>query len=103
MAEIDFILADELEVYPLEVKAGASAHKKSLLSYKEKYHPQLLLRATLMNLKQDGIVCNYPLYLTERIPIKDVKFDKAKSASTKNLNNRTIGAGSGRKKRCGIP
>lgn len=69
IAEIDFILADELDVYPLEVKAGTSAHKKSLLSYNEKYHPKLLLRATLMNLKQDGIVSNYPLYLTERIPI----------------------------------
>ncbi len=62
-AEVDFVLPVDLNVYPLEVRAGTTARKKSLLVYAEKYHPELLLRATLMNLKQDGNVCNYPLYL----------------------------------------
>lgn len=68
-AEVDFVLQHELDIYPLEVKAGISAHKKSLLSYHEKYQPKILSRATLMNLKKDGEVCNYPLYLVERFPL----------------------------------
>lgn len=66
-AEIDFILSHESEIYPLEVKAGASAHKKSLLSYAAKYQAKTLLRATLMNLEKNGMVCNYPLYLVGMI------------------------------------
>jgi predicted AAA+ superfamily ATPase len=69
MAEVDFVLPYELNVYPLEVKAGTSTRKKSLLVYMEKYHPKIISRATLMNLKQDGITCNYPLYLISRFPI----------------------------------
>lgn len=68
-AEIDFVLPYELEIYPLEVKAGGSTHKKSLLIYGEKHHPKFLARTTLMNLKRDGIICNYPLYLVGLFPL----------------------------------
>jgi hypothetical protein len=68
IAEVDFVLQHELEIYALEVKASMSAHKKSLLVYDEKYHPQTLSRATLMNLKKDGKICNYPLYLVSLFP-----------------------------------
>jgi uncharacterized protein len=67
-AELDFVLPFDLDILPLEVKAGISAHKKSLLVYAQKYQPKLLYRATLMNLKCDGNVCNYPLYLINRFP-----------------------------------
>ena len=62
-AEVDFLLETDHEIYPLEVKAGVSSKKKSLLVYGEKYKPPKLARATLMNLKQDGMIYNYPLYL----------------------------------------
>jgi predicted AAA+ superfamily ATPase len=68
-AEVDFLFESDGYVYPLEVKSGSSTKKKSLLVYQEKYHPPVLSRATLMNLKKDGNVCNYPLYLASRIPI----------------------------------
>jgi hypothetical protein len=68
-AEVDFVLPHELDIYPLEVKSGISGHKKSLLVYDKKYHPKVLSRANLMNLKQDGSVCNYPLYLVSLFPI----------------------------------
>ena len=62
-AEVDFILQQEELIYPLEVKSGMSNHKKSLLSYRGKYQPSLLLRASPKNLdKQDGFI-NLPLYL----------------------------------------
>ena len=68
-AEIDFLLEKEQEIYPLEVKAGASQKKKSLLVYQEKYTPSRLIRSTTMNLKHDGAIYNYPLYLICRFPL----------------------------------
>lgn len=62
-AEVDFIVERQGEILPLEVKSNTSDKKKSLLSYDNKYHPSVLLRTSLMNLKHDGKVSNYPLYL----------------------------------------
>lgn len=70
MAEVDFLIEDNHEIYPLEVKAGVSQKKKSLLVYNQKYSPSKLLRASAMNLKHDGELYNYPLYLISRIPFK---------------------------------
>ncbi len=69
LAEVDFLLEEEHEIYPLEVKAGSSQKKKSLLVYSEKYSPSKLVRATTMNLKHDGDVYNYPLYLISQFPL----------------------------------
>ncbi|TAK72694.1 MAG: DUF4143 domain-containing protein, partial [Gammaproteobacteria bacterium] len=66
MAEVDFIIEHELEIFPLEVKSGMSRKKKSLRVYGDKYQPKWLLRASLMNLRKDGDVCNFPLYLVSQ-------------------------------------
>lgn len=66
IAEVDFIIEKDLDVYPMEVKSGTSTRKKSLLVYDEKYSPKCLLRCSSMNLKKDGKVCNIPLYLISR-------------------------------------
>lgn len=68
-AEIDFLLEEEHEIVPLEVKSGASQKKKSLLVYQQKYTPSKLVRATTFNLKHDGEIYNYPLYLICRFPL----------------------------------
>ncbi len=65
-AEVDFLLEGEHEIYPLEVKSGETSRKKSLLIYGKKYSPEFLSRTTPMNLKKDGNICNYPLYLISR-------------------------------------
>jgi uncharacterized protein len=70
LAEVDFVIPYELDIYPLEVKAGTSSRKKSLLVYNEKYHPKNISRATLMNLRRDGEIYNYPLYLVGLFPVK---------------------------------
>lgn len=62
-AEVDFVLEHDGEIYPLEVKSGTATRKKSLMVYAQKFKLHLLLRASLMNLKHDGNVCNFPLYL----------------------------------------
>lgn len=63
MAEVDFLIETDREIYPLEVKAGNSSKKKSLLVYGNKYSASKLARTTLMNLKHDGNIYNLPLYL----------------------------------------
>ncbi|MES2199964.1 MAG: AAA family ATPase [Chlamydiota bacterium] len=69
VAEVDFLLEKDHEIYPLEVKSGTSQKKKSLLVYNQKYAPSKLIRASSMNLKHDGDIYNYPLYLISRFPI----------------------------------
>jgi hypothetical protein len=66
-AEIDFLIEKDHEICPMEVKAGVSHKKKSLLVYNQKYSPSKLIRATTMNLKHDGDIYNYPLYLISKI------------------------------------
>ena len=66
-AEVDFLIEGSNEINPLEVKAGESQKKKSLLVYNEKYNPSKLIRTSLMNLKQDGAIYNYPLYLVSKV------------------------------------
>ena len=68
LAEVDFVVPYEHVLYPLEVKAGISRKKKSLLAYDDRYHPSRLVRTTLMNLRQDGRIINIPLYLLHRFP-----------------------------------
>jgi len=67
VAEVDFIMEENHNVYPLEVKAGESQKKKSLLIYNQKYAPSKLIRATTRNLKEDGNIVNCPLYLISRV------------------------------------
>lgn len=69
IAEIDFLIEEDHGIYPLEVKAGASQKKKSLLVYNQKYAPSKLTRTTTMNLKHDGDIYNYPLYFISRFPL----------------------------------
>lgn len=66
-AELDFILQYNDTIYPIEVKSGISAKKKSLLSYTEKYHPKIQIRLSPMNLKLDGKILNCPLYLINNL------------------------------------
>ncbi|MDZ7640949.1 MAG: AAA family ATPase [Desulfurivibrio sp.] len=62
VAELDFLCEINGIVLPLEVKAGINPKSKSLLSFDNQFHPPLLSRATLLNLKRDGKILNIPLY-----------------------------------------
>jgi len=66
-SELDFIFRHEEFIYPLEIKSGYTGQKKSLLIYRDKYKPKLVLRASPQNLdKQDGFI-NVPLYLVGQL------------------------------------
>jgi uncharacterized protein len=67
LAEVDFVISSQNHIFPLEVKAGFSKKKKSLLVYEDKFSngessPLVLSRASLRNFALDGKLVNYPLY-----------------------------------------
>ncbi|MFH1842951.1 MAG: AAA family ATPase [bacterium] len=68
-AEVDFLLEKESRIFPLEVKAGINPRSKSLRTYGEKFAPPVLSRTSLLNLRCDGEIANYPLYLVDRFPL----------------------------------
>lgn len=67
-AEVDFLVEGDHHIFPLEVKAGTNQKKKSLIVYGAKYASSILTRTTLMNLKHDGAIYNFPLYMICRFP-----------------------------------
>jgi predicted AAA+ superfamily ATPase len=67
-AEVDFILSQGVNVYPLEAKAGNNVHAKSLKVYDNTYHPTRLLRTSLLPYEQGERLTNIPLYLLFALP-----------------------------------
>lgn len=61
-AEIDFLVEESGNIFPLEVKSGFTKHKKSLTSFQEKYHPKKAFRLSPRNFDQQGDFINLPLY-----------------------------------------
>jgi len=66
-AEIDFLLENELDIIPIEVKSGKNTRSKSLFEYRNRYHPKISIRTSLQQLSRHsdslGIVMEIPLYL----------------------------------------
>jgi hypothetical protein len=67
-AEVDFLRVMEGEIFPLEVKARINPKSQSLRLYDQRHSPPILSRASLLNLRQDGRVLNYPLYAISLFP-----------------------------------
>lgn len=69
-AEVDFLVSDGTDVYPLECKAGFSMNAKSLKSYKKKYAPTWCLRTSLLDYESNAEagIKNIPLYMLFALP-----------------------------------
>jgi predicted AAA+ superfamily ATPase len=78
-AEIDFLVENEGRVFPLEVKAGINPKSKSLRTYGDRFPRSILSRTTLLNLRCDGIIYNYPLYAICRFPMATAVADRVGS------------------------
>ena len=88
IAEVDFVLSHDEEIYPLEVKAGKQRQKQSLKFYDGKYSPPVLSRATTRNFKHNGRICNYPLYGVLRFPeLAKAILEKARKADTNSIED----------------
>ena len=62
-AEVDFVIQNEEEIIPMEVKAGANARSASFKFFCEKYKPEKAIRASLDDYKREEWMTNVPLYI----------------------------------------
>jgi predicted AAA+ superfamily ATPase len=61
-SEVDFIIQDEGEVIPIEVKSGENLKAKSFKLFCEKYQPNKAIRTSLSGYKDEKWMTNIPLY-----------------------------------------
>ena len=66
-AEIDFVVQINGEVVPVEVKAESNLKAKSLKVYKEKYEPELCIRTSMAEYREEEWLLNLPLWAVEKI------------------------------------
>lgn len=62
MAEIDFVIQHQGEVFPIEVKAEENLRAKSLRSFYQRFHPRLALRFSMSDFREEDWLTNVPLY-----------------------------------------
>ena len=61
-AEVDFVVQDEGEIIPIEVKSGENTKAKSFRQFYEKYQPSKAIRTSMLPYKQEDWMTNIPLY-----------------------------------------
>lgn len=60
--EIDFLLQGADSIIPLEVKAEENLQAKSLKTYAEKYNPDISIRTSMADYREQSWLTNVPLY-----------------------------------------
>ena len=61
--EIDFVVQKEEYCIPVEVKASENLKAQSLKAYCRKYEPEIAIRTSMSNYRQEEWMVNVPLYL----------------------------------------
>ena len=61
-SEVDFVIQDQGEVIPIEVKSGVNLRSKSFRLFCEKFKPELAIRTSLTPYKKEEWMTNIPLY-----------------------------------------
>jgi hypothetical protein len=64
-AEVDFLVQDKNNIIPVEVKSDQNVRSKSLAYYRKEFNPQLSIRFSMQNLKQDNGLINIPLFMLD--------------------------------------
>ena len=54
-----------LELIPIEVKAENNVNGKSFAEYNKKYEPRIRLRFSMLNIKRNGNLVNFPIFLCD--------------------------------------
>lgn len=60
--EIDFVIQQEMRCIPIEVKAEENLRARSLRAFCEKYKPEIAIRTSMSNYREQGWMTNVPLY-----------------------------------------
>lgn len=64
-AEVDFLIQHGNTIIPVEVKSDTSVTGKSLTFYNKAFQPEIRIRYSLRNLKQDEGLLNIPLFMAD--------------------------------------
>ena len=66
-AEVDFVIDNGDDVFPVEVQAEINLQAKSLKVYREKFHPMKSIRTSMADYRDEGWLLNLPLWALENI------------------------------------
>lgn len=66
-SEVDFIIQFRNHIFPLEVKAEENLRSKSLRVFHEKFSPELSVRASTSDFRQQDWIINLPLYAISQL------------------------------------
>jgi len=66
-SEIDFLISDGSSIIPLEVMAEINLQSKSLKAFKDKFSPDMSVRAAMAEYKKEEWLLNLPLYAIETL------------------------------------
>ena len=64
--EIDFLIQKGTNIVPIEVKAEENLKAKSLRVYCEKFKPQMAIRTSMSNYREQDWMVNVPLYVLDK-------------------------------------
>lgn len=65
--EVDFVVDNGGSIIPIEVKAETNLKAKSLKTYRERFNPEISVRTSMKDYKQEDRLLNLPLYAIEQI------------------------------------
>ncbi len=65
--EIDFVVDTGELIVPIEVKAEVNLRAKSLKTYQEKFSPEISIRSSMADYKEEEWLTNLPLYAIDQI------------------------------------
>lgn len=68
-AEVEFLLQHEGSIIPIEVKADRNVTAKSLAFYRKTYAPDIAVRFSTLNMRNDDGLLNVPLYAADKLNI----------------------------------
>lgn len=60
--EIDFIVQQDCYCIPIEVKAEENLRARSLRAFCDKYNPEVAIRTSMSNYREQDWMCNVPLF-----------------------------------------
>ena len=64
--EIDFVIQQEMQCIPIEVKAEENLRAKSLRAFYEKFEPEIAIRSSMSNYREQDWMVNVPLYVLDK-------------------------------------
>jgi predicted AAA+ superfamily ATPase len=66
-AEVEFIIQQETDIIPVEVKSGTNVRSKSLYEYRKRYNPEKAIRMSMKNIGIEKGLLSLPLFMASEI------------------------------------